>query len=196
MFKVKIDTKEVEKLLNGMKKELLKYQGVRTGYITAKDYEDKKGFDTVKNALLQEFGGIIKVPAHTSTVYRSFNEKKGSFNDNGRFVKEKKANWSETVNIPAYIIKIPSRPFIRNAIAKNEQRWIKDFEKLLTSEKPLKQLLMEMGIKIKVDLQNSIDNNTPPPNAPATIRKKKSSKTLIDTGNLKKSIQNELIKNK
>lgn len=41
-----------------------------------------------------------------------------------------------------------------------------------------------MLIKIENAIVAKILSNTPPPNAPATIRKKKSSKTLIDTGEM------------
>ncbi|MDR0571546.1 MAG: hypothetical protein LBG48_01705 [Rickettsiales bacterium] len=150
-FRVKINVNDVKKLIKSAKTEVLKYDGVRTGYIRGKDYNGKD-FDTVENALLQEFGS-----------------------KNG---------------------KIPSRPFIRNTIEKNAEKWTKDFEKLLNKEEPLKMMLSRMGVIVKTDLQDSIDSNTPPPNAKSTVKAKGSSYTLIDTGKLRNSIQMELIKNK
>jgi len=93
---------------------------------------------------------------------------------------------------------IPSRPFLRQAVEKN-QADIKAFcgEKVQgiaeggTAEDALKQL----GVYGKGLVQAQIREGTFKPNAPSTVRKKKSDKPLIDTGKMRQSV-NYVIKQK
>jgi len=47
-------------------------------------------------------------------------------------------------------------------------------------------------LKIEAQVVNQIDSNTPPPNAPSTIKRKKSSKTLIDTGKMRQHVDHKI----
>ena len=48
----------------------------------------------------------------------------------------------------------------------------------------LPQLLNTLGAKAAADVKNTIRQGIPPPNSPETIRRKGSSRPLIDTGQL------------
>lgn len=93
--------------------------------------------------------------------------------------------------------KIPPRPFLRNAIKKNEKKWIRYFEENFdfNQESPadLESIMQTIAEMMKADIVRSIDENLPPPNSPATIKKKGSSHTLIDTGHMRQSVQSEVI---
>ena len=85
---------------------------------------------------------------------------------------------------------IPSRPFLRQTMEKNQDD-IQDIAEGGTAEDALKQL----GVYGKGLVQAQIREGTFKPNAPSTIRKKKSDKPLIDTGKMRQSV-NYVIKQK
>jgi hypothetical protein len=80
---------------------------------------------------------------------------------------------------------IPSRPFISIAFDEN-QGWINSITSAVNnviSGKDTKfNAVSKLGIKARDDIKKVITKGVPPPNAPSTIKKKKSSKTLIDDG--------------
>lgn len=82
---------------------------------------------------------------------------------------------------------IPPRPFFRNAIKKNSQKWIETFKKN-AKEKPPYEVMGMLGEVIRSDIVLSINQTNTPPNSPYTIRKKKSSKPLVDSGKMRASV--------
>lgn len=89
--------------------------------------------------------------------------------------------------------KIPMRPFIRNAIAKNTQKWGDSVKTALISTNDSEKSLKMLGEIMRGDIVLSLTNLNTPPNAPATIKQKGSSNPLIDTGLLRNSISWELV---
>lgn len=83
---------------------------------------------------------------------------------------------------------IPPRPFFRNCYKEKEEYWIKSFNDLLMSGVGLLSSYKMTGEKIRGDLVMSITKFSNPPNAPSTIKKKGSSNPLIDTGQLRRSV--------
>ena len=87
---------------------------------------------------------------------------------------------------------------MRNTIKRNEQKWVKYIKEMfdpnMDGNMPLKVIALNIALKMQRDIQASILSNTPPPNKPSTIRRKGSSRTLIDTGLLLNSVQSEVIK--
>lgn len=96
------------------------------------------------------------------------------------------AMWNElgTVNIP-------SRPFLRKSVDENEDK-IKSFLKSkkndIVNGTSADQILKEIGLFQKDLIQEKITEGDFAPNAPATIKKKGSSKPLIDTGRMRQSV--------
>lgn len=78
--------------------------------------------------------------------------------------------------------RIPPRPFMTNA-AKNAPKWEKIVQSEFDKGRDMAQALQRVGAEMRDDIVRAIDANIPPPNAPATVDKKGSSHTLIDTGN-------------
>ncbi len=92
---------------------------------------------------------------------------------------------------------IPPRPFLQLALD-NNQKQINDF-----IDKNLNYLMARKGAQAPAALnrigaflvgaiQREINSNIQPANAPSTIRQKKSSRTLVDSGRLRSSITYEI----
>jgi hypothetical protein len=90
----------------------------------------------------------------------------------------------------------PRRSFLRSTYDENEKAYIRYFSRsyarALKAGKKVDAPLRIIGLKIASDVRRKIDAGVPPPNAPSTIAKKGSSKPLIDTGALKRSIGHEV----
>jgi hypothetical protein len=88
---------------------------------------------------------------------------------------------------------IPPRPFFRNAIARYSPEWPKAIADLLkANDLDAKKTLDQTGAAIAGQLRQSVIDTNEPPNAPSTIRRKKSAKPLVDTGHLLASIDHEV----
>lgn len=87
---------------------------------------------------------------------------------------------------------IPERSFMRSTFDENlsgikqdmDRRYSQVVEGKLTVDKALGLI----GLRHQDQIKDKIGSNLPPPNAPATIEAKGSSKTLIDTGAMKNSV--------
>lgn len=86
---------------------------------------------------------------------------------------------------------IPSRPFLRNSVDENEDK-INGFIDHVTNElingEPAEQTLKRIGLFQKALVQEKITEGEFAPNADSTIKKKGSSKPLIDTGRMRQSV--------
>lgn len=87
--------------------------------------------------------------------------------------------------------RIPERPFFRNAIAKHNN-WDDDRDKVVNTvidgARPSTMIEL-LGQKAEADMRDSIRFGSFVPNAPSTIKRKKSDKPLIDKGTLIGSIR-------
>lgn len=93
---------------------------------------------------------------------------------------------------------IPARPFITIAMFKNRRQIRAALRKIaegtVQNGTPLAVQMPKLGALGTGMIQDQIAANTPPPNAPSTIRKKGSTKTLIDTGRMRQSVTWEIDK--
>lgn len=93
---------------------------------------------------------------------------------------------------------IPSRPFMRDSVDKHKteiERMLKAQEKVLLSGGTARKILETIGIFQKDLIQTEIEQGSFAPNKRSTIRRKGSDKPLIDTGQMKNSV-NFLIRKK
>lgn len=102
------------------------------------------------------------------------------------------AAWNElgTVNMP-------SRPFLRKSVDENEDRingFLQSTKADLVKGVPAEQILKEIGIFQKDLIQEKITEGSYEPNVASTIRRKGSSKPLIDTGRMRQSVNYEIRK--
>ncbi len=86
--------------------------------------------------------------------------------------------------------RIPSRPFMRNALNKPElAKFVAtSAAAYMRGQFSLDETLNRIGAYTTGLVQRSIGSNIQPPHAPSTIARKGSNKTLINTGRLRQSI--------
>jgi hypothetical protein len=93
---------------------------------------------------------------------------------------------------------IPSRSFLRSTASKKREEWLKMLERVLVlvvKEKlELEDALKLVGERAAADVRRAITSGPgiPPPLKAATIRAKGSSRPLVDTGQLVRSISYEV----
>lgn len=92
--------------------------------------------------------------------------------------------------------RIPQRSFMRATCdaKRNEHIKLADIlqSKVIEGSLSIRQALGQLGEVAEKDMVQAINNGLEPQLKPATIRRKKSSKPLIDTGRLKGSIKHEI----
>lgn len=97
-----------------------------------------------------------------------------------------------------YKVGIPERPFMRNTMRSNKSKYKQFLKKMaegiLDGTVDLETSLNRLGILVQGDVQKEITSLKTPPNAPSTIKKKKSSNPLIDTGAMRQAVTWELRK--
>jgi len=93
---------------------------------------------------------------------------------------------------------IPQRPFIRTTYDEKKESWFSTIRSLsavmISGKITAKKILGIVGLQAVADTKKTIKSTHPswPPNKPSTIKRKKSSKPLIDTGQLINSIQHQV----
>ncbi|MCP1236510.1 hypothetical protein NKW55_07795 [Gluconobacter kondonii] len=168
-----------------------KSSGDKSGLAPGAAYAD--GLPVVAIAYQNEFGGEIEIPEHEQKIYRSV-AADGSFRKNGKFVKAKSSNFETTHTVPAHTATIPARPFMRNAIANNQDQWPALLAAALKQAKGDLDKALDIAAEAIVgQVQEEIRNLGDPPNAPSTIRSKGFDKPLIDTGHMLNSVGYEVV---
>lgn len=91
---------------------------------------------------------------------------------------------------------IPERPFLRAAVQRNRQKYVRlnriNLVKMLRGQATVDQALGQLGEMAKGDVQTEIRSGDFAPLKQATIKRKGSSRPLIDTGQMVQSIAWEL----
>lgn len=85
-------------------------------------------------------------------------------------------------------INIPMRPFFRNAINKNIKKWYATLQNAINQNATPSKALSIVGEVARADIIQSITDFKAPPNAQSTIKQKKSTNPLIDTGLMRRSV--------
>lgn len=97
-----------------------------------------------------------------------------------------------TLNYGSDKMNIPERPFLTDAVTKNKSKYAKlnkmNLLRVLSGKIKLRQCLEMLGVVAVGDVQSEIRNGSFTPLAPETIKRKGSSKPLIDTGNMMQSV--------
>lgn len=90
---------------------------------------------------------------------------------------------------------IPSRPFIRNTVDLNEDEINDTLDQMVTeimNGATAEQVLRETGAYLKGKMQTEITDGSYAPNDPATIKRKRSDKPLIDTGDMRRNVNYQI----
>lgn len=87
---------------------------------------------------------------------------------------------------------IRSRPFMRESVDSNEEKIVSFMQAqivdIIKNRKTAEQAFKEIGVFQKRLMQETISDGSFEKNTKATIKKKKSSKPLIDTGRMRQSV--------
>lgn len=87
----------------------------------------------------------------------------------------------------------PPRPFFRNTIAAHQSEWPRVIADLLkTNDMDAAKTLAQVGAVIAGQIRQGIVDLMAPPLAASTVRKKGSSKPLVDTGHMLASVDFEV----
>ncbi|MFW8236138.1 hypothetical protein ACOID8_31695, partial [Klebsiella pneumoniae] len=92
--------------LQSIAKGLSSGDDLKVGFLEGAKYPD--GTPVALVAATNEFGGTVKIPAHTRDL--NFYVRRDGVS---RFAKPSKANFAQSVMIPEHIVTIPSRPYFR-----------------------------------------------------------------------------------
>lgn len=96
---------------------------------------------------------------------------------------------------------IPSRPFLRNAVlgeAAKINAWrVEVIRKIFHGQMTGRQALEALGFRVRELIRKSIRSDTPPPNAPATLARKRADgvppRTLVHTQLLLRSVEYRVV---
>jgi hypothetical protein len=163
---------------------------VKVGFLEGSTYEDGTPIATV--AAVMEFGAVIDMPAREQNIYFRQN-KDGSIGN--RFVKREKSNFAQNVQVPAHRVVIPARPFFRDAIEKNASGWAGAVQTALKdNDYNASKAMSLVGQGIVDQVSESIGEFNSVPLKPSTIKKKGFDKQLIETGDMQRAVDYEVIK--
>lgn len=136
----------------------------------------------LRNAVSKAAGGAVRVGILETQTYPTKDGK-------GDVSVAQVAYWNEygTATIPA-------RPFFRNTIAEKQDEWADNAASILQhTDGDVGRALALIGEGVKGDIVETIQNFSEPENAPSTVKKKGFNKPLIDTGDLWRAIQSEVV---
>lgn len=85
--------------------------------------------------------------------------------------------------------RIPSRPFLRQTLAENQNKYIDLFVNLIGKGISVEQVYEQVALIAQGDVQLNIAKGDWVANAKSTIKRKGSSKPLIDTGKMRQSVR-------
>lgn len=97
--------------------------------------------------------------------------------------------------------RVPARPFILPPFLQNREKYLeilkKGFAQAVTKDSPdaFLKILRLLGQKMAADIKFYVTGGgpIPPPNSPETIKRKGSSRTLVDTGQLVRGVDFEVV---
>lgn len=109
---------------------------------------------------------------------------------NNPFGSGKKAGRGNTVSIT-------QRSIIRSATKENEKKGnefiLKEYDKMIKGLITFPKIFAKFGIFMENKFKLKFTDGTLEPNAPSTIKKKGSSRPLIDTGQLRQAIKSKVV---
>lgn len=136
----------------------------------------------LRNAVSKAAGGAVRVGILETQTYPTKDGK-------GDVSVAQVAYWNEYGTST-----IPARPFFRNTIAEKQDEWADNAASILQhADGDVGKALALIGEGVKGDIVETIQNFSEPENAPSTVKKKGFNKPLIDTGDLWRAIQSEVV---
>ncbi len=150
--------------------------------------------DNIGLAVVHEFGANIRHPGGTPYTVSSMggSSRSGGMVGGGRVTWLPKGSPDAIGVTRAHMIRIPERSFLRSTFDKNALTYAgllqKQVGRVIDGDATPEQAVGIVGEKYLADIRNAINAGIPPKLARSTVRRKGSSKQLIDTSQLKQSI--------
>lgn len=153
--------------------------------------EVQEGLTMAGLAAVHEFGATIDHPGGTPYVIPP----KGTIGEGVLFVKKDSEHGRRAIALghvtKPHKIVIPERALIRKTLDEQESKINEAAVRMVTrvaeGKETVESGLGKVGEFVSSQIRRTIQRGVEPPNAPSTIRRKKSSKPLIDTGLLIRS---------
>lgn len=169
--------------------------GVRVGILEGATTTD--GESIAQYAAANEFGAKITIPEHTNLM--PFKEIKST--GKLKMAKRKSATVLLEGKVKEHEIIIPSRPFLRQTVEKQKDKWCRGIAADLgKNPDEAKSVLYRAGEVMHKDVIDEIQSGDFLENAPATIRAKEkkgkgeAAHPLIDTGQMMEAVSYEVVK--
>lgn len=181
-----IDIENFQQMMSGLNKKLSEFENGADKFVTVgihEDVTDPEGDLTMASlGAVQHFGAKINHPGGTSYGYPT---QADAVAGKVRFMKKGTGYMTLGVTEP-HTIDIPARRWLDVGVLSG----LNEYEKALTDLQPenIEQALNIVGLQAKAAVQQYMRDLRTPPNAKSTIRKKKSSNPLIDTGEMLNSV--------
>lgn len=86
----------------------------------------------------------------------------------------------------------PVRAFFRTTVSENKKNWVLSVQNLMKMHNDPKRVMGLIGVHMQEQIVQSINTWSDPPNSAYTIAKKGSSKPLIWSGQMMRSIKSEV----
>lgn len=195
MFNVKFDISGVNKLCDKLKKDLQSVKGAKAGVLTNARYPEDKKQGKKKNGQRKESGSSHPpLRIYENAMIQEYGARIP--------VTDKMRKWFAAQGFPlkktTTEIVIPPRPFLRKAL-KKQKEWAKFVNEMFDANQDghmtLRMIALNIAEMMQDDIQEAISSNIPPENSEFTkMRKRGSSRTLMDTGTLRDSILGVVIK--
>jgi len=161
---------------------------VQVGVFGAEASKDHGGVLNIEVATTHEFGLTFEHPG--GTAY--FMDEDGSI----KFVSNEAAEGKNYPRTQPHSITVPERSFLRGTMDAKQNAIVKTAKGLasgvLAGHMDTKKALDVLGIYIQGEIRRRMSSGIAPPLKAATISRKGSAKPLIDTGQLRASIDYEV----
>jgi hypothetical protein len=156
---------------------------------------NEPGLTNVALGFVHEFGANIQHPGGTPYMVTSVggSSRSGGMVGSGAVTFLKKGDPRAIGVTRAHTIRIPERSFMRSSFDKNVQKYqratLRESKKAIMLRQTPEQAIGRVGEIVLGDIIRGINRGIAPPLKQSTIRRKRSSKPLIDTGQLKQALK-------
>ena len=171
---------------NRLKREIAKAKGkphVAVGIFGSEAAKDHGGVPNIKVAAAHELGLEIAHPGGTAYIMKE---------GKAVFISNEAAKGKDLPRTKPHMIKMPERSFIRGTVDAKKRliaRTAKTLmQRVFQGELDTKKALNLLGVFVQGLMRGRMSQGIPPPLKAATIARKGSSKPLIDTGQLRSSV--------
>jgi len=184
---IKTTVTGADKALGELNKALQEFMTDKVVTVGIHEDENARDSGTITNAQLgavHEFGADIDHPGGTSYGYAT---KAAADKGQVRFLKKGEGYAELGVTDPHKIV-IPARPWLLPGVQSGNAEYLKVIKDTVEDGGTLEQALNKVGVVAVSKVQEYMTKLRSPANAASTIARKGSSNPLIDSGNLRQSV--------